>query len=65
MEAIFVVAAIPTLLWTWVIWKRVKGDNTLDRFYLTLFLTAFFASVFASFVGVTWVSVMVWRFLLG
>ena len=65
MEAIFVVAAIPTLLWTWVIWKRVKGDNTLDKFYLTLFLTAFFASVFASFVGVTWVSVMVWRFLLG
>lgn len=65
MEAIFIVAAIPTLLWTWVIWKRVKGDNTLDKFYLTIFLTAFFASMFASFVGVTWVSVMVWRFLLG
>lgn len=65
MKAIFIVAAIPTLLWTWVIWKRVKGDNTLDRFYLTMFLTAFFASVFASFVGMTWVSVMVWRFLLG
>lgn len=65
MEAIFIVAAIPTLLWTWVIWKRVKGDNTLDRVYLTFFLAAFFASVFASFVGVTWVSVMVLRFLLG
>ena len=65
MEAIFIVAAIPTLLWTWVIWKRVKGDNTLDKFYLTIFLTAFFASVFASFVGVIWVSVEVLRFLLG
>lgn len=65
METIFIVAAIPTLLWTWVIWKRVKGDNTLDKFYLTIFLTAFFASVFASFVGVTWVSVEVLRFLLG
>ena len=65
MEAIFIVAAIPTLLWTWVIWKRVKGDNTLDKFYLTILLTAFFASVFASFVGMTWVSVEVLRFLLG
>lgn len=65
METIFIVAAIPTLLWTWVIWKRVKGDNTLDKFYLTIFLTAFFASIFASFVGVTWVSVEVLRFLLG
>ena len=65
MEAIFIVAAIPTLLWTWVIWKRVKGDNTLDKFYLTIFLTAFFASVFVSFVGMTWVSVEVLRFLLG
>lgn len=65
MEAIFIVAAIPTLLWTWVIWKRVKGDNTLDKFYLTILLTAFFASVFVSFVGATWVSVEVLRFLLG
>lgn len=65
MEAIFIVAAIPTLLWTWIIWKKVKGDNTLDKFYLTMFITAFFASVFASFVGVTWVSVEVLRFLLG
>ena len=65
MGAIFIVAAIPTLLWTWVIWKRAKGDNTLDKFYLTILLTAFFASMFASFVGVTWVSVEVLRFLLG
>lgn len=65
METIFIIAAIPTLLWTWVIWKRVKGDNTLDKFYLTMFITAFFASVFASFVGMTWVSVEVLRFLLG
>ena len=65
MKAIFIVAAIPTLLWTWVIWKKVKGDNTLDRFYLTILLTAFFASVFASFVAVIWVSVEVLRFLLG
>ena len=65
MKTIFIIAAIPTLLWTWVIWKRVKGDNTLDKFYLTLFLIAFFASMFASFVGMTWVSVEVLRFLLG
>lgn len=65
MKTIFIIAAIPTLLWAWVIWKRVKGDNTLDKLYLTFFLTAFFASVFASFVGMTWVSIEVLRFLLG